>query len=495
MYIDRSLAAGMRSRMARDHGVDILLDAWSGAPPDRRAARLAAQGDLARAASYARGLWSKLLEGAAGEVLAAARKSLGSPGMAFLEAEALFAAGAVVAGLRRLEDLHDRGDASATLGLVRRRHQLGDHVGAMRAAQTLPWDAHTALTGARSALAADRPGVALRFVEPFLEGVAGLPEPAVAGAFGMTVAAVLARLGEHAQLRRLGDRMLGAGDLPDDMKPTVARTAWTAGLAREAWYRFDAEEGPWNVAARLELAVLAGDPRLAARLLERAGPLGAPSVLAVRLLTGTRTGGNADGEARPAEAADEVFAEGRLVHIWRTHPHRWRPWIDAALRTPADVVVCDLAQGRLPAEDTLPWVVLDDGALIDILDPLPVSRDRTGSGGAAVAADLCRGVGIGHDWPDEETVAAHRALAAVEGADGVAVLGAGEALACAHTGRPVVAVAPPGDPFWAGPLPELAWPALRVVRADPQEGWSGAGDRVAASAAGLLGQPAGPAVE
>ena len=490
MYIDRSLAAGMRSRTARDHGVDILLEAWSGAPEDRRAARLAAQGDLARAASYARGLWGRLLEGEVGEVLGEARKSIGSPGMAFLEAEALFAAGAVVAGLRRLEDLHDRGDTTGTLGLVRRRHQLGDHLGAMRAAQALPWDAHAALTGARSALAADRPGIALRFVEPYLEGVANLPEPAVAGAFGMTVAAVLASLGEHAQLRRFADRLLGAGDLPDDMKPTVARAAWTAGLGREAWHRFDAEQGPWSVAARLELAVLAGDSELASRLLERAGPLGVPSAQAVRLLTGARTPPEAAADdARDARAAGEVFAEGRTVHIWRTHPHRWRPWIDAALRTPADVVLCDLAEGRLPEEDALPWVVMDDGALIDILDPLPVRPVAAGGRGATIAADLCRGVGIGHDWPDEETAAVQRALAAVEGADGVRVLGADEALAGAETGRLAVVVAPPGDPFWAGPLPELSWPALRVVRADPQAGWSGAGDRVAAAATELSRHP------
>ena len=491
MYVDRSLAAGMRARMARDHGVDILLDAWSGSPADRRAARLAAQGDLARAASYARGLWSRLLEGEVGAVLEEARKSIGAPGMAFLEAEALFAAGAVVAGLRRLEALHEAGDTSATLALVRRRHQLGDHIGAMRAAQTLPWDAHTALTGARSALAADRPGVALRFVEPYLEGVANLPEPAVAGAFGMTVAAVLARLGEHAQLRRLSDRLLGAGDLPDDMKPTVARAAWTAGLAREAWHRFDAEEGPWSVAARLELAVLAGDAGLASRLLERAGPLGAPSALAVRLLTGTRPASDADvGESPPAEAAGEVFAEGRTVHVWRTHPHRWGPWIDAALGTPADVVVCDLAEGRLPEEDALPWVVMDDGALIEVLDPAAVRPAPTGGSGAAIAADLCRGVGIGHDWPDAETAAARQALAGVGGADRVRVLGAAAALADAGSGRPVVVIAPPGDPFWAGPLPERAWPALRIVRADPREGWSGAGARVGAAAAALAGRGA-----
>ena len=208
MYVDRLLAAGQCARTGRDHGIDVVLDAWSGSPRDRRAAMIAAQGDLPRAASYAGGAWSKLSEGDVSAALEAARAAIASPGMAFLEAEALFAAGAVVAGLERLENLHNQGEPEGTVALVRRRHQLGDHAGAVRAAQTMPWHAHAALTGARSALTANQPGVALRLVEPYLQGFAPLPEPAVAGALVATTAAILATFGEALQLQRFVDRVV-----------------------------------------------------------------------------------------------------------------------------------------------------------------------------------------------------------------------------------------------------------------------------------------------
>ena len=500
MYVDRPLASAIRARTARDHGVDLVLDAWSGAPKDRRAAVITAQGDLARAASYAGGPWLKLLDGDIKGALEEARNARSAVGMAILEAEALFAAGAVVAGLECLEALHLRNDASGTLALARRRHQLGDHDGAVAAAQTLPLHAHAALTGARSALMSGRPGMALRFVEPYLLGHAPLPEPAVAGAMTMTTAAILAKLREHAQLRQFVDGVLGAGDLAEDMKPAVARAGWMAGLARQAWHRFDADEGPWGAAGQLELAVLAGDAPLAERLLKRAGPLGAPSAVAVQLLKGTPANTPRQGRYL-TESAEKVFANGRTVHIWRTHPHRWQPWIEAALRTPANVGVYDLAAGKLPSVSELPDALMDDGALFESLVPLrrqpvPVQPDPGPGSGIRVASDLCSGVGIGHDWPDGETEALRQALstrAAV--VSGLAVVNADEALAAGSSGRPLVVVAPPGDPFWAGPLPELVWPALKVVRASPQVGWKGAGERVAdalATWSQFQGQPTLP---
>ena len=76
--------------------------------------------------------------------------------------------------------------------------------------------------------------------------------------------------------------------------------------------------------------------------------------------------------------------------------------------------------------------------------------------------------------------------APADGEAAVQVLGADDALACVQAGRALVVVAPPGDPFWAGPLPERIWPSIRIVRADPQAGWSGAGARVVAAAEDLL---------
>ena len=230
-----------------------------------------------------------------------------------------------------------------------------------------------------------------------------MPEPAVAGAFATTTASILARLGEHSQLRCFVDRLLPAGDLAEDMMPAVARAAWIGGRAREAWLRFDVAHSPWCLAARLELAILAGDAGLSAQLLSRAETLGVGSRLAVRLLQGqpdTRVAD--DGDGRLTDAAKEVFAAGRTVHIWRTHPHRWQPWIEAALKTPAHVVVCDLAANELPDSAALPWAVMDDGALIEQLAPIAVEGAWLHGVGVHVGGDLCRGVGIGHEWPSRE---------------------------------------------------------------------------------------------
>ena len=460
-----------------------------------RAAMIAAQGDLTRAAAYGGGGWETLVKGDVAAALQSARKAVGAPGMAFLEAEALFSAGAVVAGLERLEALHARGDPAGTLALVRRRHQLGDHVGAVRVAQALPWHAQAALTGARSALIANRSDVAFRFVDPFLQGIASLPEPAVAGAAAVLVASILAKSGESARLRTFVDRLVNVGDLPEDMMPAVARAAWIGGRGREAWQRFAILEGPWTVVARLELALLAGNPDSALRLLERAGPLGSPSAPAVRLLKGDplvkRDVETMDGPYL-TDKARQMFGEGRTVHVWRTHPHRWQSWIEAAMRTPANVVVCDLAAGQLPDPEELPWAVVDDGALIDALVPVPIPPASPSGTGVRIGSKLCQGVGIGHDWPEKETKVVRRALPSPRRKKAaVQILGADEALACISRGRPLVVIAPPGDPFWAGPLPERVWPSVRIVRADPQTGWEGTGGRVVEAAEALLAPGSG----
>ena len=452
---------------------------------------IAAQGDLPRAASYGQGGWLKLLEGDVEAALATAREASQAPGMAYLESEALFQAGGIVAGLAVLETLHANGAVEGTLGLVRRRHQLGDHAGAVRIAQTLPWHAHAALAGARSALAAEQPNIALRFVEPYLQGQAPLPEPAVAAAFVLTTASILAKFGQTEQLQRFVDRVLGAGDLAEDMMPAVARAAWMAGRGREAWQTFDPQKSPWCGAARMELALLAGDAPRAADLLNRAGPLGAPSAPAVKLLEGGPDTSTTPPGGPLSESATGVFAPGKTVHIWRTHPHRWQPWIDAALRTPADVVVCDLASGAVPEAETLPWAVMDDGALLEALAPMPVAPRRPkATDHVNVGYNLCVGVGVGHDWPREEDEIVRGAFPPsppAESPAAVQVLGADAALAVANTGHPAVVIAPPGDPFWAGPLPERIWPQFRVIRASPQTGWAGAGERVVAAVETLLG--------
>ena len=462
--------------------MEILLDAWSDEPPARRAAMIAAQGDMMRAGACADG-WRQLASGDTAGALRVARADEDrGPDKAYLEAETLIAAGMVVAGLKRLEALHGERYAPATLALARRRHNLGDHGGAQRAAMQLPMHPQAALTGARSALADHRVEVAARFLEPYLEGLAPIPEPAVAGAVAVVAASVLARNGQFEWLRRFAAGVIGAGDLPEDMMPMAARTAWIAGLAGEAWERFKGDDNPWQTAARVELALLAGNTPLAAQLLKRAGPVAAPAAATLMLVRGT------PGEL-PSDEAKKAFVQGAAVHVWRTHPHRWQPWIDAALATDADVGVFDLATDDLPDSEAVPHAVVDDGSLLGMLTPVPVPAGPPQGNGVWIQPPLCEGVGIGHDWPDEETRSAKERLSPAEtpGTAAVWVLDAETALAHASEGHPMVVVAPPGDPFWAGPFPERAWPAMRIVRTDPQDGWRGAGARVAELANGLLG--------
>ena len=177
MLIDRTMVDAYRLRTSRGPGIDLLLDSWNGVPADTRAARLLAGGDVQLASAYGGG-WKLLAEG---DVVGALREARGSrsgaPAMKLLEAEAFLAAGGIVAGLDRLEALHNAGEPVFTLALARRRHLLGDYIGAEEAAAALPHHAQAALIGARAALASDRPAAAFHFIEAFLDGCARFPNP------------------------------------------------------------------------------------------------------------------------------------------------------------------------------------------------------------------------------------------------------------------------------------------------------------------------------
>lgn len=394
--------------------------------------------------------------------------------MSVLEAEALCAAGAIVAGLRHLAALHARGDVAATIALARRHHMLADHRAAMRIAATLPMHAHAALVGTRAAMACGDAAQAWGLVEPFLDGFAPIPDPGTAGGLAVVAAAVLARLKDVGRLRRLASGLLTAPDLAPEMMPTTARAAWTAGMAEQAWERFADDKNPWTVVARLELASLTGNAELMRALLRVAGPLGAPAAAALLLL----------GAEPPDESG--LLREGETYHVWRTHPYRWQPWIDAA-RQVADVEVYDLAANELPDEQVLPKGALDDSSLLGMVDPLPVATRPVKGTGVWIDTSLCDGVGIGHDWPREETAELAREVGRAQRAGAaVWVTGAERALAHASEGQPIVVIAPPGDPFWAGSLPERVWPAWRVIRAHPRRGWEGAATRAASAAKALV---------
>ena len=477
---DPEVRAAWRDRVSWDPASGVLQAAWNRDPPERRAVMAAAGGDFTRAAAIAGGAWTSLARGDVAAALREARGEASGPqtmSMAFAEAEALVQAGAVVAGLERLAELHTGGFAPATVSLARHCHRFGDHARVVTLAQTMPGHAELALVGARAALAVERLEEAERLLEPWLQGVLPAPGGLQAGAFANVAAALLAQRSDHERLGRMARALLAAADAPDDMTPAIARVAWRAHLARQAWERYDPERTPWGAVGRLELALLAGDTATAAKLMQQAGALGAPARTTLTLLTG----------ADPDHGeANRLLGKEQTVHVWRTHPDRWQPWIDAAQSAVARIEVYDLASNALPDEQALPDVMVDDGMLATLVAPKPPAV-HTGPGiGIWIDAPLCSGVGMGHDWPSDES----EALSATVGERAVTdrdsarawVVGGERALRSAGEGRPMVVVAPPGDPFWAGPLPERAWPRMRIVRADPARGWAGVGAHVGALA-------------
>lgn len=478
MLIDRVLAQERRNRVEHGRGSALLLDAWSNDPEEQRAAMALAAGDTQVAGMYGGG-FKALAEGDVVAALGEARRgSEGRCAMRLLEAEALIAAGGVVAGMRRLDALHRAGDAAASLALARRRHLLGDFDGAQSAASALPMHARAMLIGARAALAKDRVEDAAEMMQPFLEGIAYCPEAMVAGGVAVVAAQIMLREGQDQRLREFATRMMGP-ELPDEMLPTVVRVAWMAGLASKAWERCSGDR-EWPTAARMELSILAGDGAGAAALAKRAGDLAVPNANALTLLGGSRASLSEEDHAR-------MFGAGVSVHLWRTHPHRWQPWIQAALNTEANVEVFDLAAGELPDPQAIPEVLLDDGSLVELLQPVPTPPRPRGSG-VWVDGKLCQGVALHLDWPEEETrVLQGLPRAASRDAAALHILPGEDAFGAVRDGRLAIAVAPPGDAFWAGPLAEQAWPSLRVVRADPKRGWAGAGRRIVAAAKELAG--------
>lgn len=460
-------------------GARALVDAWLGRSGDGAAALALAGGDPLAAAAVGGTGMRALAEGRLDDALRWSHSRPGSAAKSLVGAETLIAGGRIVKGLEALEGLVRRRDPAGTLAFARRCHLLGDHGRAEAAAARLPLNLAAALIGARSALVSRRAGSALVHLRPFLGGEATTADPVQTGAVGVVAASALARLNRTAELTAFARRLLSQGLVPPEMLPALARIAWTAGLAGEVRERLAREPAPWRDAAWLELDILAGDSGRATARAARLGALAEPCRGPLALLSG----GTVPGGARVPIAAEQT------IEVWRTHPRRWTPWVEAVKRTRATVVEANLADGALPPEGGTPDLVLDDGALVDLVEPAPVPPQPVRGDGIWVDPVLCEGVGVGHDWTKEE----HRTLIrtprrAVSREDArVRVVGAEAALAEAASGKPEIVLAPPGDPFWAGPLPERAWPALRVVRADPDTGWGGMGTRIAKLAREMAG--------
>ncbi len=477
--VDHFVAGLYKNRVAQAHATASLLGAWSGSSPMRRAAMVYAQGDSARAAACGGKLWKQFVEGDLAGVLDEVKGSK-DVHLNQLEAEVLIAAGSIMPGLERLQRLSQRGEPAAVLSLVRRLNILGDHRGAVHIASSMPWNAHVALIGAKSAVMAKEYEQARRLVEPFLSGMAPIPEATVAAGMAVITASLLAGIGESSQLKDFARRLLLTGDLSEEMLPASARIAWMAGYGKEAWKRFQGKEDQWHSAACLELAVLAGNVSLAKSLASKAGPFAAPALATIPLLDGTIF--------KQDDKSRQLFTQDNKIHIWKTHPNRWQPWIRSALQTGADIGVFDLSEGKVPATDDIPHFALDDASLVEFM--LPVSVPPAASAKDLlkervwIESELCQDMGVDFAWPEEETRRIRQSMNAgdIDEPSSIKVLSADSALVAANAGYFVVAIATPGDPFWNGPLPQRAWTTMRVIRIDNQNGWASAGQRVVEAA-------------
>ena len=484
MLFDQVLLDARRDRVCYDPASALLQSAWCDDPPERRAAMAAARGNLELAASIAAGPWKNLLEKDLVGALRGCRSNdagTNPPAMDLAQAETLITAGAIIAGLDRLAGLHQRNYGPASVAFARHCYQFGDWKSAMTVAKSMPEHAQLALTGAKAALSLGALEVAAELLAPYLLGAFPVLDALDAGSYAVIAASLLAKRRNSDLLQQFAAKLLHAPDAPQEMFPAISRAAWCAGMANEAWKRFDPQKGPWATAARLELAVLSGDVEMAARLYRQAGPQGMALKSMLTLLTG--------GEIN-AQEASRIFTKGKLIHIWRTHPYRWQSWIDALEKVEAKVGVYDLPGGVFPDQDELPDVLLDDGALAELIEPVPAQTSKGGTG-IWIESTLCIGVGIGHDWPESENKVLSETIGEMNLVNdpttaAVRVASAETALALARDGRPVIALAPPGEAYWAGPLPNLGLPAIRVLKAKPTSGWTGCGKTAAELALSLL---------
>ena len=467
---DRALTGLARQRVAQLHAPELMVRSWLGLPAANRAAMVAAEGDLVLAARCDPDRWRPLVDGDLRRSLQVAASDPASLPLRLVEAESLLAGGAIRAGLEVLDDAHRRGFAPAGIALSRRLHQLGHHRRAIEVASDLPLHAPAALVRARSAMAIERPREALRALAPLLEGAAPLPDAQIAGACAVVGASALARGGFANRLRAFARSLLLAGDLDETFLPYVARVAWSAGEAAAFWDRLGEATSPMAQAARLELAVLAGDGERAAACLEAAGAAGAPSVPAVAMLRGTL--------AIDPAAAPMLDDPGTRIHVWRTVDDlQFDPWVRAVERSAGRRLGLpprgragpgprrrriDGAGGVEPPHRRRPGA---PGARLSCRRHvrarlrLPLPRSRAGAGLAGGRA------------PDSGRRG--RESGSVRGG-GMRSRPAGTCASRPPPGASCVVVAPPGDPFWNGVLPQRVFARMEVVRADPRTGWAGA---------------------
>ena len=472
--LDRALLRQARRRSAAPEAGGVFARAWNADGTAHHADMAGAQGRTAEAALADEAGWGALARGEPGHALEAAR----ARASAVLEAEALMSAGAVRRALARLGRAHEAGVPEASMALARRLHHLGAHADAWKTARQLPLHAGAALIGAQAALALGRAQDALELLEPVLEGAVALPDNARAARAAVLGASALARTGAHERLRRMAKTLLEAGDLEDAALPDAVRVAWTAGEGAQAWTRVERGQSPGARAAQVVLAVLAGDAG-AARDAAAQAPGPSPGV------------GMLNGEiALDAKGRALLDDATKRVHVWCTSDLRFAPWVQAARASAAEVTVWDWRSGVVPDADEVPDMVLEDGALMALIEPQRIgARAKRAGSGVHIATPPCGTIAVGLEWPASET----RRLEEKTGATvampdaGWVVGDPGTGLEAHARGCGCVVIAPPGDPYWNGPLPERGFERLRVVRADPAQGWEGAGARAGEALAEMGG--------
>ncbi len=484
MFGDQFVDDIWRARTVRLHGVDIIQDSWLDRSIERRAAGLVAVGSLDLAVEAGGQGWEDLVKG---DIVGALKYSVDlgdeTPEGVVLYAEALTSSGALMAGLEYLEQGHAKGMPEATVLLCRRLYLLGDYENSERVAAELPMHAYAAVQGAQAALMNHRPKSSLRFLLPFLKGAAPLPDHPTAARVALMAAISLANLEQYEQLQQFASNLFASSDLPPEFFPVLARVFWLAGMSRDAWNLYEPkgegqqeQDAQWMPAARMELAILFGDSTLARRYLQMAGNTGEVNLLSLKMLEGNPLDDPEDPEG--------LFRAGSALHVWRSHPYRWQPWIDAALATAADVQVYDLARGVRPDIHVIPDMVVDDSLLPTLLHPVAAQVLPVRGEGVWIEEPLCCGAGVGFDWPDSETakISKHVPLAKSKESAAIVVAAADSLLAYERclAGLRSVVIAPPGEPFWSGPLPERVWPAVTVIGSEQDRDliWAGAGDRV-----------------
>lgn len=488
MIPDQALGRLLSLREGRDPATDVLVRGWRRFHPSDRAAMLVAEDDTGRASLVGGAPFDLLARGDVPGVLAHVRAAERvTPALRVAEAEALLTAGAIRSGLELLRSLHRDAYAPATLALARRTLQLGDAVGALRIASHLPRHVHAVVIQVRAALALGRGHDGLLALEPFLGGT--LPTlPSAAAALAALAASVLARVGARDRLLAFARVLLEAKDLPDLLLPGMARAAWTAGLGADAWRRLQSHErgDPFAAAARLELGVLSGDARLAERAGADAGVLASFSQDAHALLSGDFP--------QSSELARPLADPDRTVHVWRTSGERYAAWLRRLADLPARVSVFDLAQGIVPDPHDIPDLALDDAALPSILEPSRVPVRSPARLPLYVHPRLCQGAALGLDLAGDALPPGlpGLALASAPNEAGIVLAPADEALELAASGRPCIAVATPGDPYWLGPVPERSFASLRVLRPHPGDGWKNVGEFARAAIDSLLSPASGP---